>query len=270
MFTPSTRGPRPAQTLAARGPRHDEPRQYEPHDDERDPGREDPGVRPPDAARRWSAEIIWRQAGDEGRFCVLVRDQQGGGTTVIARSEPLDWPPADADAVRALVNAADALTEALVSAGWTPAEPGTAWYEKHFDWAPAPSTDWKPPRAEPTSRPRFRPGAKWPEHTEQLWRCEIKWRSGYARSRFEAIVHDPVNGTDKVIGRSAAFKWMLLGEPDVRGADFREAAHSLVAALEAVGWERVGTGYAWYAARFIWQADEPPGDRVETAPVAID
>jgi hypothetical protein len=201
---------------------------------------------------------------------VLARDQRGGGTTVIARSEALDWPPIDSDAVRALVEAADALTEALVAAGWNPVERGNAWYERRFEWAPKAPTDWRPPRADltPRLRQRFRPGATWPEDSEQLWRCEIKWKSGYARSRFQAVAHDPENGTDKVVGTSPAFKWMLLGEPDVRDADFREAARGLAAALEAAGWERVGTGYDWYAARFVWRVDEPPPDRVEDAPVS--
>jgi hypothetical protein len=237
----------------------------------REEGHEDPGLQPPDADGTWIAEIIWRQAGDEGRFCVLAHDQRGGGTTVISRSEALDWPPTDADAVRALVDAADTLTEALVSAGWNPAEPGAAWYERRFEWAPAAPSDWTPPRPELTATPRrrFRPGAAWPERSEELWRCEIKWKSGYTRSRFEAVVHDPVRGTDKVIGRSPSFKWMLLGEPDAQEAQFREAARDLAAILEAVGWERVGTGYAWYAARFIWQKDEPPGDHLEDAALEI-
>jgi hypothetical protein len=245
------------------------PHQYEARHQASDPEHEDRGLRPPDSASTWSAEIIWRQAGDEARFCVVARDDRGG-TTVISRSEALDWPPADADAVRALVEAADALTEALVSAGWHAVEPGMAWYERRFEWVPTPPTDWKPPRAGLATGPRqrFRPGATWPEHSEHLWRCVIKWKSGYARSRFEAIAHDPEGGTETVVGRSPAFKWMLLGEPDVRDADLREAVHGLAASLEAAGWERAGTGHDWYAAHFIWQKDEPPPDHVEDAPVS--
>src|SRR3954470_2911349 len=100
------------------------------------PGSGDPGVPPPDAGRRWTAEIVWRHAGDESRFCVVVGDPKGGVTTVVSRSEPLDWPPADADAVQALVEAVDALTEGLITAGWTPAGTGAAWYEKRFEWVP--------------------------------------------------------------------------------------------------------------------------------------
>jgi hypothetical protein len=264
MFTPSTPGPRPGQAVASRA--------------RPDPPRQDPGVRPPDPARSWTAEIRWRDSGEESRFCVVAPDRQAGGATVIARSEPLDWPPADTNAVQALVNAADALTEALVSTGWKPLPPGTAWFEKRFEWVPVPTSGgWAPPRPPRITQPkapapvdrsgvpkrRFRSATQWPEGTERLWRCEIKWKPGYARSRFEVDKHDPVRGNDRVMGRSAPFKWLWMADPDVSGVAFHQALRDLVTALESAGWERVGTGAAWYAVRFIWRADQPPPDRIE-------
>jgi hypothetical protein len=153
------------------------------------------GVPPPDATRSWTAEIQWREFADEYRFCVIARGREAGGETVIARSEPLDWPPDDADAVQALVGAADALTEALVTAGWRPLAPGTAWFEKRFEWLPAPApSGWAPPRAPqvapgaPPPSGRFRPAAAPPEDAERLWRSEMRWSAGYIRSRFEVVM----------------------------------------------------------------------------------
>jgi hypothetical protein len=231
-----------------------------------------PGVRPPDPDRRWTAEIQWARSGDSARFCVAARDEQGESEPVIARSEPFDWPPEGTDAVQALVGAADALSEGLTVAGWTPLPRGEAWYAKRFEWEPAPVTDWAPPQAGPSAAPveptrppthRFRPTSEWPPDTAALWRCEITWRSGYARSRFEVVQHDPGDDADtQVIAASPPFKWLFMGDPDPNDATFREALLDLAAALEAAGWERVGVGTSWYGARFVWHGDEPPPDEV--------
>ena len=249
-FTPSSGGPRPPQERAPNASQ---------------------GVPPPDTARGWTAEIQWRESSDRSRFCVVARDREGGGESVIARSEPLDWPPADGDAVQALVAATDALTEALVAAGWKPVSPGTAWYEKRFEWEPAAAATggWAPPRpgrsAAAVARPsgRFRTPALWPEGATALWRCEIKWKSGYARSRFEVVLRDPARGSDRVIATSAPFKWMLTADPDPTSPAFRDAVRALAGELESTGWERIGVGGAWYAVRYIWRGENPPPEAVE-------
>jgi hypothetical protein len=89
---------------------------------------------PPDRARAWTAEIEWRRADDGSRFCVVAR---GAGTTTLAQSPPLEWPPAGPAAVQAMTDAAEKLETALVAAGWTALPPGSAWYAKRFAWKPA-------------------------------------------------------------------------------------------------------------------------------------
>ena len=235
-----------------------------------------PGVRPPDPERRWTAEIQWSRSGEVARFCVIARDERDASEPVLARSEPFDWPPEGTAAVQALVAAADALSEALTIAGWTPLPRGDAWYAKRFEWAPAPTSAWAPPRPGPTAAPvkpartpsnRFRPASEWPAGTEALWRCAIAWRPGYARSRFEVVMHDPAgDADDRAIAASPPFKWLFMADPDPSDATFREAALDLAAALESVGWERVGVGAQWYAAHFVWRGDEPPPDEILVAP----
>ena len=233
------------------------------------------GLRPPDPDSRWTAEIQWTRSGDTARFCVVARDERGVSEPVIARSDPFDWPPDGTDAVQALVGAADALSEALTIAGWKPLPRGEGWYAKRFEWEPAPVSDWAPPRPPPTAAPvetkrppthRFRPAGEWPPGTESPWRCAIGWHPGYARSRFEVIMHDPTGeADDRVIAASPPFKWLFMGDPDPNDATFREAALDLAAALELAGWERVGVGAPWYAARFVWHGDEPPPDEILVA-----
>ena len=241
-----------------------------------DQPRQRAGVSPPEPDRPWTAEIEWTRSGDTARFCVLARDEPGASETVLARSESFDWPPEGTEAVQALVAAADALSEALALAGWKPLPRGEAWYAKRFEWEPAPKAEWAPPlpgpsaaAVEPTRPPtnRFRPAADWPPGTEAFWRCTIRWRPGYARSRFEVVMHDPAGDvSDRVIAASAPFKWLLMGDPDPSEPGFREAALDLAAALAMAGWERVGVGAPWYAARFVWRRDAPPSDDILVAP----
>jgi hypothetical protein len=254
-FTPAEPGPR--RSHASQPPSHHAQRRA--------------GVRPPDTARRWTAEIEWHRSDEDSRFCVVARDPEARGVTVIAQSEPLDWPPADPDAVQALVGAADALTEALVSAGWTPLPPGTAWFGRRFEWKPvATSDDSAPPTPAPTASAaptgRFR-NEPWPRGTETLERCEIEWRSGHARSRFEAVAYNAHRHSSRVIGASAPPTWMVTGDADTNSAEFRDEARNLAAALESAGWERLGRGAHWYSERFVWRGEDEPPDHVEPAPV---
>jgi hypothetical protein len=237
-----------------------------------EPPQEPPGLRPPDPDERWTAEIQWTRSGDTARFCVVARDERGESEPVIARSDPFDWPPEGTEAVEALVGADDALSEALTLAGWTPLPRGEAWYAKRFAWEPEPASEWAPPRPSPSVTPveperaptrRFRSAGEWPPGTEAQWRCAITWRPGYARSRFEVVMHDPTGEEDdRVIAASPPFKWLFMGDPDPSDATFRDAVLDLAATLESVGWERVGVGTPWYAARFVWRGDEPPPDDV--------
>jgi hypothetical protein len=102
-------------------------------------------LRPPPAPDRvWVAEVEWRPAGDEARFCVVARDHPCAGGTVLAESAPVDWPPSGPGAVPALSAAAERLAATFTNAGWTPLPSDDAWYAKRFAWEPAN----QPPRPE--------------------------------------------------------------------------------------------------------------------------
>jgi hypothetical protein len=99
-----------------------------------------PAALPPATRQEWTAEVEWQQAEAGSFFCVIARSASGAGTTVIAKSEPLEWPPASAATVQRLTAAAWELETSLVAAGWRPLPPGDAWYAKRFAWEPVAST----------------------------------------------------------------------------------------------------------------------------------
>jgi hypothetical protein len=130
-----------------------------------------PTALPPATRQAWTAEVQWQQAGGESFFCVIARTAPGGGAAVVAKSEPVEWPPASAATVQRLTAAARELETLLVAAGWRPLPPGDAWYAKRFAWQPSGSTAHAQPepsiedRAGPPARGRFDGRPAWPEQT---------------------------------------------------------------------------------------------------------
>ena len=169
--------------------------------------------------------------------------------------------------------AADELEVAMLAAGWKPLPPGEAWYAKRFAWPRAAAPRRAPtapavPGPEPAAPAvtaddaAFEPGRRfarvlWPKGAEQLWRCEIRWHAGYRRSRFEAIALEPARRRGQPIGRSATFKWLMMGDPTPQ--EFQGAVDELTDSLASAGWERIADGADWYSRRFVWHRDSPPG-----------
>jgi hypothetical protein len=98
---------------------------------EPEPDRPPAALAPPNPHRAWTAAIEWH----ETRFRVTTRPPGEHGR-VLAESEPLPWPPADAAAVQALKEAAHQLEAALLASGWRALPPGREWYAKRFAWEP--------------------------------------------------------------------------------------------------------------------------------------
>jgi hypothetical protein len=112
---------------------------------------------PPDPRSAWTAEIEWRQSGDEAQFFVVARSDAGGRVARIATSPALSWPPAGPAGVRALTDAAAMLEPALLAAGWSALPPGEPWYAKRFAWAAAASAPARAPTP-PKGRAAVRTG----------------------------------------------------------------------------------------------------------------
>ena len=250
---------------------------------------------PPARAVAWAAEVDWREVDGTARFQVVARRVRGGDATVIAESEPLEWPPTTADAVEALTAAADRLEATLLAAGWVRLPPGSAWYARRFGWepAPAPRRSARPapapaltrapqpqpqprapqprapqprPRESPEQLGRFDRPRPWPAEAADRWRCEIAWAPGYVHARFRAVAYRPGSEKGRPIGESAELKWGLMADPIQSDPAQRRELRRLAAALLAAGWEPAGIGTEWYAGRYVWPGDGLPPDRLELAP----
>jgi hypothetical protein len=229
-----------------------------------------PPALPPDPQRSWTSEIEWRQTDSGARFSVVCRSPEAGDAALtLAESHPLVWPPTGPASVQALTVAAAKLEDSLVAAGWTPLPPGSAWYAKRFAWqsarpSPEPATD---DAVEHEALGQFAPHPAWPEPAEGLWRCEIGWDAGWAESRFQAVAFRPHGRRGRPIAASGTLRWLLMGPPDPRQGEHRDAVHDLACELEAAGWEPVGRGRSWYSRRFSWPRDGAPSDpRTERVP----
>lgn len=95
---------------------------------------------PSDAGVERVAQIEWRHDADGARFHVVARSVPGHDETLIAESEPLEWPPSSQEAVLAFTRAPDELAASVTAAGWRAIEPGEAWYAKRFAREPADGT----------------------------------------------------------------------------------------------------------------------------------
>ncbi len=256
---------------------------------------------PPDPRRGWRAEIEWTGAGDESRFAVVARTGKQADRSVVAQSAPLEWPPTSAAAVQALTDAVAELERELLAAGWVALEPGAGWYAKRFGWKPVIVVEPAPPAVEraavraaappapaveePAVHAAAAPAAArvvgereaaragrfvrrpdWPSGSEQLWRCELRWEAGVVNSRFEAVAYEPGSTQHaRPIGNSVTFKWLMMADPNPSADEYRTELRRLVTALQGAGWDYVGRGSKWYAARFVWRRAGAPPERLDAA-----
>jgi hypothetical protein len=122
--------------------------------------------------------------------------------------------------------------------------------------APTPTRPAAPAPA--GARPRPNGNGAWPAGTQDCWRCEIVWDSGYRTSRFHAVVRPPGSARGRVSGRSQAFRWMFDAAPQACKPEFVAAVGSLDQTLTQAGWRPVQPGPKWYARRYVWAGAEAP------------
>ncbi|MET0557996.1 MAG: hypothetical protein ABW065_04920 [Solirubrobacterales bacterium] len=105
---------------------------------------------------------------------------------------------------------------------------------------------------------RFARARPWPKEAETLWTCEIAWKAGYLKSTFRAMAGPPGATRRKSIGESPSLRWTLMTDPEPPTPEMIASVKALVSVLVAAGWERTGTGAAWYAQRFVWRGSGEP------------
>jgi hypothetical protein len=106
---------------------------------------------PPEPDRAWAAEIEWQLVDGASQFRVAARPVDGADDAIALGESPLlEWPPSGPLSVQALTDGVRALESALVAAGWTPLQRGSAWYAKRFTWQPGA----RPPAAPAAVRTR--------------------------------------------------------------------------------------------------------------------
>jgi hypothetical protein len=176
----------------------------------------------------------------------------------VGRSRALRWPPGGPADIADLTRANEELEAALLTAGWSARPAGDEWYAKRFAWIPERERRTEMATRAAVQTGRFQRVEPWPADTEELWRCEVRWRAGWISSRFEAVAAPPGERRGRPIGTTDALKWTLKADPDPDGADTRAALAHLVRDLLEAGWEREGRGRHWYAQRFSWRHDGDP------------
>jgi hypothetical protein len=77
--------------------------------------------------------------------------------------------------------------------------------------------------------------------------CDVRWRHGEERSRFVAVVTQPL-GVDRVVAASPECSWHE-SDPPPETAETAEALRALVSRLVRDGWIVEGRGEAWYSIR---------------------
>jgi hypothetical protein len=84
-------------------------------------------------------------------------------------------------------------------------------------------------------------------HADASRECEIRWRHGNEKSRFVAVVTQPL-GVDRVVAASPEWSWRE-SDPPPETAETAEALRALVSTLVRDSWIVEGRGEAWYSIR---------------------
>jgi len=102
--------------------------------------------------------------------------------------------------------------------------------------------------------------------TAGRWTCEIEWQSGVPMSRFQAVIASPDGRSRHLIAESADVPWPPADGRTLPRRELEDALGSLVAWLEAAGWERIASGGSGTWPRFVWPHGGGPRRSEDHAP----
>lgn len=89
--------------------------------------------------------------------------------------------------------------------------------------------------------------------------CEIAWQAGDRSGRFQAVVTSADGRSRRPVAESIDVPWPPVHGPTAPTDELEAALGSLVASLEAAGWEPIASGDSWSQRRFVWRhSGEPP------------
>ena len=104
--------------------------------------------------------------------------------------------------------------------------------------------------------------ANTPATANSPWICEIAWKQGPVRSRFQAVMVTPDDRKRWVVAESDGLRWP---PKDVRNPPTRELEATLGALITSIvdtGWEPVQSPGSWSERRFVWRLTGEPPTRV--------
>lgn len=96
------------------------------------------------------------------------------------------------------------------------------------------------------------------------WTCEIAWKRGPMRSRFQAVVVTPDDRKRRVVAESIALPWPPRDARNPPTHELEAALGALIASILETGWEPVQSSGSWSERRFVWQRTGEPPTKLST------
>lgn len=94
------------------------------------------------------------------------------------------------------------------------------------------------------------------------WTAEIEWCEAEREAWFRAVARAARGSATAVVAESARLGWPPAGASAALA--LTAAAEELEARLVAAGWRPLGSGDAWYAKRFAWEAENKEDSWIDT------
>jgi hypothetical protein len=101
-----------------------------------------------------------------------------------------------------------------------------------------------------------------PATVSSPWTCEIAWKHGRMRSRFQAVMVTPDDRKRRVVAESVGLPWPPRDARNPPTHELEAALGALIASIVATGWEPVQSIGSWSEQRFVWRGTGEPTTKV--------